>query len=70
MLREAAIAEKMRRLKESQREQSRSPLEPNLFALWFPGLELGERLVFQGMDHTARIAVRTFQGWFKAAQRM
>jgi len=69
MLRNAAIAEASRRREESQREQSRSPLEPNLLALWFPGLELGERLFFQGMDHTAKIAVQTFQDWFKAAQR-
>ncbi|MBI5458032.1 hypothetical protein HY971_04910 [Candidatus Kaiserbacteria bacterium] len=70
MLRDAAIAEELRRREESQRERSRSPLEPNLLTLWFPGFELGERLVFDGMNAATEAAVQVFQGWFKAAQRM
>ncbi len=69
-LRRAAIVEEARRRKESQEEQSRSSSEPNLFALWFPGFALGEKLVFDGMDTAAKAGIQVFQTCFKAAQRM
>lgn len=70
MLRRAAIVEEMRRREESHKEQSRSSLEPNPFALWFPGFALGEKLVFDGMDSVTKTGGQIFQGWFKAVQRM